>query len=55
MHVTDKAGKKDSRVNAAIIIFVIVPAVEADMDIGDAIMAVTVVITAGTCLGFPFL
>lgn len=59
MHVTDKAGKKGRRVNAAVIILVIVPAAEAGTDIESAIMAVTVVITkavqqqAHACL-FPF-
>ena len=59
MHVTDKAGKKGRRVNAAIIILVILPAVEAGTDIESAIMAGTAVITkavqqqAHTCL-FPY-
>lgn len=45
MHVTDKAGQKGSRVNAAIIILVMVPAVEAGTDVESAIMTETVVIT----------
>lgn len=59
MHVTDKAGKKGRRVNAAVIILVMVPAAEAGTDVESAIMAVTVVITkavqqqAHACL-FPF-
>lgn len=45
MHVTAKAGQKGSRVNAAIIIFIIVPVVKAGTDVESAITAVTVVIT----------
>lgn len=45
MHVTDKAGKKGRRVNAAIIILLLVPAQEAGADVGSAITAVTVAIT----------
>lgn len=58
MHVTDKAEKKGWRVNAAIIIPVIVLVLEADTDVESSIMAVTMVIRkaaqqqAHTCL-FP--
>jgi len=60
MHITDKDGKNYSGVNAAIIILIIAPEVETDMDVESAIMAGTVVLTnavlqqAHTCFFLSF-